>query len=137
VTEVAPTQPIGAEASPELNIKGAARRLQAAKPDEARKAAEGFEAVFLNQFVDTMFSGMKTDGMFGGGNAEKMWQGFLVQHIADAFAARGGIGIADMVMAELSRTAELPEEPLPSSDSLAGMNPAQTLSENAENDEER
>ncbi|MCQ8185506.1 rod-binding protein [Parvularcula maris] len=136
MTEVAPLQPLGAEASPELDIAGAARRLQAAKPDEAREAAEGFEAVFLNQFVDTMFSGMKTDGLFGGGNAEKMWQGFLVQHIADAFAARGGIGIADMVMAEINRISELPED-LPSPTETPGMNPDATTSENADHERER
>nr|WP_269815675.1 rod-binding protein [Parvularcula mediterranea] len=56
-----------------------------------------------------MFSGMKTDGLFGGGQGEKMWQGFLVQHIADSFAQRGGIGIADMVMAEINKTSEVPE----------------------------
>ncbi|NNU17414.1 hypothetical protein HK107_13865 [Parvularcula sp. ZS-1/3] len=101
--------PAGADIKPELDIAGAARKLAAAKPDEARKAAEGFEAVFLNQFVSSMFSGMKTDGLFGGGQGEKMWQGFLVQHIADSFAQRGGIGIADMVMAEINKTSEVPE----------------------------
>lgn len=104
---VAPTAPLGAETRPEPDVAGAARQLTGARtPDEVRKAAEGFEAVFLNQFVATMFEGLETDGMFGGGQGEKMWQGFLVQHIADAFAARGGIGIADMVAREILQSSE-------------------------------
>ena len=101
--------PIGAEATPELDVAGAARRLENAAPEDVQKAAKEFEAVFLNQFVGTMFEGMETDGMFGGGPGEKMWQGFLVQHISDSFAERGGIGIADMVIQQLTQDAEVPE----------------------------
>lgn len=106
MTELAALPPVGADTRPELDIAGAARRLQNAAPEDVRKAAEGFEAVFLNQFVASMFEGTKTDGLFGGGQGEKMWQGFLVQHIADAFAARGGIGIADMVIREITQSSE-------------------------------
>lgn len=110
MSEIGALPPIGQDVRPELDIAGAARKLESAAPEEARKAAEGFEAVFLNQFVGTMFEGMKTDGLFGGGAGEKMWQGFLVQHIADAFAQRGGIGIADMVMREITQSTEAPNE---------------------------
>lgn len=101
--------PIGADVKPELDVLGAARRLENAAPADVKKAAQEFESVFLNQFVGTMFEGMKTDGLFGGGPGEKMWQGFLVQHIADSFAERGGIGIADMVVQQLTRDAEVTE----------------------------
>jgi len=107
---VSPLAPVGGDVQPELDIAGAARQLTASTaPEDVRKAAEGFEAVFLNQFVASMFEGMKTDGLFGGGQGEKMWQGFLVQHIADAFAQRGGIGIADMVAREIIQESEIPE----------------------------
>ncbi|MEO1399104.1 MAG: rod-binding protein, partial [Pseudomonadota bacterium] len=94
--------PVGQDVKPELDISRFARQLTASSaPEDVRKAAEGFEAVFLNQFVGSMFEGIKTDGLFGGGQGEKMWQGLLVQHISDAFAQRGGIGIADMVAREI------------------------------------
>lgn len=96
----------GAQVTAEPDIAGAARRLQAAPPAEMKKAAEQFEAVFLTQFVGSMFEGMKSDGLFGGGQGEKMWQGFLTQHIADAFAQRGGIGIADMVLEQMIKSSE-------------------------------
>ena len=90
----------------EPNMDAALRRLQSASPQDAKKAAEGFEAVFLTQFVSSMFQGIDTDGLFGGGSAEKMWQGFLTQHIAEAFAERGGIGIADMVLQQINQSSE-------------------------------
>jgi Rod binding domain-containing protein len=129
VTEIGPIKPAAFQAAPEADLTGAARRLQSAAPQDVRKAAEGFEAVFLNQFVGTMFSGMKADGLFGGGNGEKMWQGFLVQHIADAFAQRGGIGIADMVVAEMTRASEAP---LP--DTAPAMNAGADTGENPDDE---
>ncbi|MEM0928851.1 MAG: rod-binding protein [Pseudomonadota bacterium] len=97
---------LNAQTAAEPSMDAALRRLQAASADDAKKAAEGFEAVFLTQFVSSMFQGLETDGLFGGGNGEKMWQGFLTQHIAEAFAERGGIGIADMVLQQINQSSE-------------------------------
>ncbi|MEM7740834.1 MAG: rod-binding protein [Pseudomonadota bacterium] len=97
---------LSTQAMSEPNMDDALRRLQAAAPHDAQKAAEGFEAIFLTQFVSSMFSGLDADGLFGGGNGEKMWQGFLTQHIAEAFAERGGIGIADMVLQQINQSSE-------------------------------
>lgn len=98
--------------SAERRVDQAASRLEAARasqsPDGAREAAKSFEAVFLTQIVDAMFTGVDTDGYFGGGSAEKIWRGFLVEHIADAFAERGGVGIADAVMAQIIQLSEEP-----------------------------
>ncbi|MEM9839113.1 MAG: rod-binding protein [Pseudomonadota bacterium] len=103
--------PVGQDVTPELDIARVARQLESSgAPADVQRAAEEFEAVFLNQFVGSMFDGMKTDGLFGGGQGEKMWQGFLVQHIADAFAQRGGIGIADMVTREILKNSVGPNE---------------------------
>ena len=38
--------------------------------EEIRQTAEDFEAFFLSRMVETMFEGISTDGMFGGGNGE-------------------------------------------------------------------
>ncbi|MEO1656244.1 MAG: rod-binding protein [Pseudomonadota bacterium] len=97
---------LSAQTASEPSMDDALRRLQAASPQDAKKAAEGFEAVFLTQFVSSMFQGLETDGLFGGGSGEKMWQGFLTQHIAEAFAERGGIGIADMVLQQINQSSE-------------------------------
>ena len=97
---------LNAQTASEPSMDDALRRLQAAAPQDAKKAAEGFEAVFLTQFVSSMFQGLETDRLFGGGSGEKMWQGFLTQHIAEAFAERGGIGIADMVLQQINQSSE-------------------------------
>ncbi|WP_428410374.1 rod-binding protein [Hyphococcus sp.] len=85
----------------------AAAKLRSGAPaDKASEAAKEFESVFLSQLFGMMFSGIKTDGFFGGGTGEKMWRGFLLDHIADAYAERGGIGIADSVMAQIVQMSE-------------------------------
>ena len=43
--------PIGADIQPQLDIAGVARRLESSAPEDVKKAASEFEAVFLNQFV--------------------------------------------------------------------------------------
>ncbi|MEM9809765.1 MAG: rod-binding protein [Pseudomonadota bacterium] len=106
MTDISMISALQAQAEPQADLEGITRQLQSAKAEEARKAAEGFEAVFLNQFIGSMFEGISTDGLFGGGQAEKMWQGFLTEQIAEAFAKRGGIGVADIVMAQITQTSE-------------------------------
>ena len=87
----------------------ASRITQGQKTDNAKEAAEQFESVFLSQLFNMMFSGVKTDGMFGGGTGEQMWRTFLVDHIADAYAERGGIGISNAVMAQIIQMSESAE----------------------------
>lgn len=64
----------------------------AAKGDrtEVRKAAEKFESQFLAQMLGHMFKGIKTDGMFGGGQAESTWRDFYVEEVSNVIAKRGG-----------------------------------------------
>jgi Rod binding domain-containing protein len=64
---------------------------------KARQAAQDFEAVFLNNMFEQMYTGMDGDGPFGGNGASAVWRSFLTQSYADSFAKAGGIGIADQV----------------------------------------
>jgi len=72
----------------------------------ARKAAEDFEAVFLNTFVEQMFSGLKTDGPFGGGQSEAIYRSYLSQEYASELARSGGVGLADQVYSEILKMQE-------------------------------
>ncbi|MBR7158090.1 MAG: rod-binding protein [Alphaproteobacteria bacterium] len=65
---------------------------------KARKTADDFEAFFLTQTLEQMFSGLETDGMFGGGDAEKIWRSFLLDEYGKQMVKAGGIGMADEVM---------------------------------------
>lgn len=64
----------------------------------ARATAEEFEATFLSTLVDTMFSGLETDGPFGGGQSEGMFRSMLNQEYAKAMSGQGGLGLADNVL---------------------------------------
>ena len=48
-----------------------------------------------------MFSGLSTDGIFGGGYGEKVYRDMMNEQYAKATAANGGIGVADQVYREI------------------------------------
>lgn len=82
-------------------------------PDAARNAAkmketaEAFEASFLSQMMRPMFQGLRTDGAFGGGQAEETWRSFMLDAMAKKTVAAGGVGLADTVMAEMLKLQEM------------------------------
>ncbi len=69
--------------------------------DGLRKVAKEFEAMFLNQMLEHMSSGIKTDGLFGGGQGEAMFRSLLNQQYANGISSRGGLGIADHVYRQM------------------------------------
>ena len=66
-------------------------------PEQIETIAEDFEAMFLAQMLAPVFSSIKTDGPFGGGEGEDAFRTILHDHYAKAIAERGGIGIAEQV----------------------------------------
>lgn len=68
---------------------------------KAKATAEDFEAVFLNQMFQHMFSGLEGEGPFGGGPGVGVWRSFLTDEYAKSFAKAGGVGIGDQVYREL------------------------------------
>ena len=72
----------------------------------ARNAAEEFEAIFLATMFESMFSGIKTDGPFGGGHGEQVYRSMLNQEYAASIAKSGGVGIADDLFNEMIKTQE-------------------------------
>lgn len=74
---------------------------------KAREAAQDFEAVFLNNMIEQMYTGMDGDGPFGGGGAAGVWRSFMTQEFAKSFAQSGGIGIAGEVYQTLLAQQEI------------------------------
>jgi Rod binding domain-containing protein len=68
---------------------------------EARTAAKEFEAVFLTTMLEGMFEGLKTDGPFGGGSAEKTYRSLLVTEYAKQMSQNGGLGLSDQITRDL------------------------------------
>lgn len=79
------------------------------KASEAQlnKTAQDFEAMFLGQMLQHMFSGIETDPMFGGGHGEDVFKSLLVDEYGKILARSGGVGVADHVKAELLRLQEV------------------------------
>lgn len=67
----------------------------------AKTAAEEFEGVFIGQMLSQMFSGIETDGTFGGGVGEDVFRSLMVGEYGKEIAAQGGVGLGDAVLKEL------------------------------------
>ena len=80
-----------------------AQRDAAAKAptSNAQRAAQDFEAVFLNSMVSQMFTSIGGEGPFGGGAGAGVWRSFLADEYSKSFAKAGGIGMAAQVYQSL------------------------------------
>jgi Rod binding domain-containing protein len=68
---------------------------------KAKEASQQFEATFLNNMFQQMFTGIDGDGPFGGNGSLKIWRSFMTDQYAKSFAKAGGVGIAPHVYNEL------------------------------------
>ena len=68
--------------------------------------AQDFEAFFISMMMESMMSGLKTNGFFGGGQGEKVFRSVLVQEYGKESAKQGGFGIADSVREQLLKMQE-------------------------------
>lgn len=74
---------------------------------KAEQSAEDFEAFFLTRMMETMFEGVSTDGMFGGGHAEKIYRSMLLDEYGKEMAKVGAIGVKDWVMNSILQMQEM------------------------------
>lgn len=83
----------------------AAQRAKAlgrgASMEKIDAAAQEFEAQFISQMMENMFSGLDTDGPLGGGDAEETYRSMLVNEYGKLISRAGGIGVADHVKREM------------------------------------
>ena len=77
-----------------------------AKRAMIKKAATEFESMFMGSMLESMSAGMKTDKMFGGGQAEQMYRSLMNQEYGKAIASRNTLGIADAVEKEMLQIQE-------------------------------
>src|SRR6201995_4495755 len=68
---------------------------------KASAVSKEYEQVFISQFLGSMFSGIKTDGITGGGQGEEMFRSLMVDQYAKGLTARGGFGLDTAMQAEL------------------------------------
>jgi len=80
---------------------------QTANAERARKTAQEFEAFFLGQMLQPMFSNISAEEPFGGGPGEDIWRSMQVDEFGKAIAKSGGIGIGDALFREILKMQEV------------------------------
>ncbi len=78
-----------------------------ASPEKMDEVAKEFEAQFISQMLESMFSGIETDGPMGGGEAESTYRSMLTNEYGKLISRAGGIGVADHVKREMLRLQEV------------------------------
>lgn len=78
-----------------------ASAAELAKRGKIKQTAQDFEASFLSVMMQQMFTGLSTDGPFGGGPGEEMFRSVLTDAMAKQVAKTGGIGVAASVEREM------------------------------------
>jgi flagellar protein FlgJ len=68
---------------------------------KAAAAAKEYESVFISQFLGSMFSGIKSDDITGGGQGEEMFRSLMVNEYGKSIEQQGGFGLARQMQAEL------------------------------------
>ena len=68
---------------------------------KADAAAKDYESIFISQFLGSMFSGIQSDSITGGGQGEEMFRSLMVNEYAKGIEQQGGFGMAAQMKAEL------------------------------------
>jgi flagellar protein FlgJ len=92
-----------------LDVQGVNQLKLEAKqssPEALKAAAQQFEAVFMNMLMKSMREASPQDGMFDS-EQTRMYTAMLDQQLTQKLASRG-IGLADMMVHQLSRTLNTP-----------------------------
>lgn len=90
-----------------------------AERERLREAAQAFEAVFLRQLIGSMRQAKLAEDPFGGRSTEQ-FQDMADARLADSMSQQGSFGIAQMLLAQLERTAAAPATARGTSEPEAG-----------------
>lgn len=78
-------------------------------PSKAQATAREFEGVFLGQMARLMMDSVE-QGEFSGGHGEDMFRGIMAEDLGREMARGRGIGLSNMVMTEMVRLQQEPEQ---------------------------
>lgn len=81
-----------------------------ARKVKLRKAAEGFEAIFIRQFMKVMRSTVPNGGMFGSGAVGEIYSDMMDNSIAEILSKRSTLGIADTLYRQLVKEIDYEEK---------------------------
>jgi Rod binding domain-containing protein len=77
-----------------------------ADPAKIKAVAQQYEGTFITQMMGEMFSGISTDGPFGGGQGEEMFRSLMMDEYGKQIASQGGFGLSASIQRELLKMQE-------------------------------
>jgi flagellar protein FlgJ len=85
-----------------VNLAGGIADALSASQNKAKKTADDFEAVFLENFTQSVMSSNGTEGPLGeNGVGGDVWRSMLTQEYAKQIQRAGGVGLSDQIMRDL------------------------------------
>jgi flagellar protein FlgJ len=97
----------GAAGKLAAGIAGIPNALPPQAEVKARKTAQDFETMFLEQTLERLLASDGTEGPLGdNGTGGEVYRSMLAKEYAGSIAKRGGVGIADQVYREILKMQE-------------------------------
>ncbi len=93
--------------------------------EQLQEAAEKFEAIFANLILKSLRESMVRSGLFGEGLRGEIYQGLLEEKLSEVLARRRQLGIADLIIRQLSRQHPVNPSKQPLSVSSKAIDPPQ------------
>lgn len=84
----------------------ATAEVTSTRPGPSASPAQNFEAVILQQFVETMLPD-NAAVVYGEGATGEIWKSMMAEQIANQIAASGGVGIAGLLSEQLQSGAKV------------------------------
>lgn len=108
-----------------LDVNSVGKLRLAAKTDSnaaIKEAAKQFEAVFVNMMLKSMRDATPKDGPFDS-TQSNLYTEFFDQQISQKFSSGGGIGLADMIVKQLTQSAQanMPDAKSPEKTAESGL----------------
>jgi peptidoglycan hydrolase FlgJ len=88
--------------------QAAAKAKPGTREAKARGAAQGFEATYFQNMLESMVAGVGTEGPLGSGQTGGgAWRGFLMDEMSKSMSKTTSLGIAPQVYREMMRFQEV------------------------------
>lgn len=85
-----------------VNLAGGIADALSSSQSKAKKTADDFETVFLENFTQSVMSSNGTEGPLGeNGVGGDVWRSMLTQEYAKQIQKAGGVGLSDQILRDL------------------------------------
>lgn len=95
-----PAQGVAGSDTSELGIKG---NKKVSNEKEMEKGATDFEALLLQQMMESMWATVPQEGMLSGSKEEGMYRDMLNQEISKSIAEGRSIGVKEVILNDMKR----------------------------------